>query len=303
MTHFQRIGALVLVAGTAACFDPDDRAATTTDGADASSDGSASSTAPAESSSEESGSATTTSTPGDSSGSSTDTDNETSAADPVCGNGVPEPGEACDLGEATPECSLRCTACEPPSPTSVLDQQLTVCEGGAYSDCRDSWSMANGQSGLQGVRVSQSGTLDSIALYVANEAIATTVHTVQLVDGGNSPLFPVGATTEMLEAAVVATATATGTAEFGWVDFDFADAQVQLDPDRDYFIWLRMLAPFPDDANLRLRWNLFASPELTDPYAGGQSFFCSPGAPCDTNLSYWDFAFRLRLVPDPPLCE
>lgn len=303
MKHVQRIGALVLVATTAACFDPADRPEVATDGASGSSGSAESSTAPTEGSSADSGSATTTGTPADSSGSSTDTDDDTGVAEPVCGNGVTEPGEACDLGEATPECSLECTACEPPTPTSVLDQQTPVCEGGAYSDCRDGWSMANGQSGLQGVRVSQGGTLESVALYVANEAIATTVHTVQLVDGGNSPLFPVGATAETLEAAVVATATASGTAEFEWVEFDFTDAQVQLAPDRDYFLWLRMSAPFPDDPNLRLRWNLFASPEVVDPYPGGRSFFCAPDTPCDTQLMHWDFAFRVRLVPDPPLCE
>lgn len=303
MIYVRHIGALVLVAGTAACFTPHGRSPAPTEDSGGSSDGTASSTGPSDGTEGSSSAASDTTASADASTSSADTDTDT-GADPVCGNGIPEPGEACDLGEATPECSLACTACEPPAPTSVLDQQIPVCEGGAYSDCRDGWSMANGQSGLQGVRVSQSGTLGRVELYVANEAVATTMLTVQIVDGGgNAPLFPVGATPEMLETAVVATATAPGTTDFGWVAFDFADAEVHLVPDRDYFLWLRMMAPFPDDPNLRLRWNLFASPEVVDPYTGGRSFFCAPGVPCDTQLSHWDFAFRVRLLPDPPLCE
>jgi hypothetical protein len=226
----------------------------------------------------------------------------TGATGPSCGDAVLDPGEACDEGQATPTCSADCASCTPDTSPAV-NQQLGVCVEGPSSDCRDGWSMANGQSGIQAFVPDVDGTLSTVELHVMNEAVATTVMTLYVLDGGDDALFPVGATFEELEASFVAGAAAIGSAEFEWVEFDFGDQAPALETGKNYYLWLVMPEPFPADEQLRIRWNLWASPEVPDPYDGGRSFFCPSPLECDSQLEHWDFAFRTYVSPAPPLCE
>lgn len=153
--------------------------------------------------------------------------------------------------------------------------------------------------------MSQPGTLSRIDVYVLNQAAATTPVTVQLVDAGNDANLFSGASPDELETEVIGEAVAAGQTSYSWVQLDFSDQEIQLDPDRYYFIWLRMFPPFPADPDLLIRWNMWNDMTVTDPYPGGIAFWC-PGSTdtCQAEVQqYRDYAFRVRLTPEPPLCE
>lgn len=220
---------------------------------------------------------------------------------PVCGNGVVERGEDCDDQEETLTCSGSCVSCDEPQPVALTDQELGACNEGAQSDCREGWGYF-GNTAIQGFQVSTDGTLESIQLRLSTDDPSSLMH-VALVDGGTSPSFPSGASQQDLVNAVLATTSASGLTTAAWVEFDFSAEDIELDVTHHYFIWQRMLPPLPTDPQDRSRWNLWASPEVPDPYPGGRSYYCPSGQPCDAQLQHWDFAFRVELTPAPPLCE
>ena len=219
---------------------------------------------------------------------------------PECGNRVIEQGEGCDE-DVSPTCSAECTSCELPTPQALIDQELAPCFEGAQTDCRAGWAMTNGQSSVQGFRVSTAGRLENIELYISNDDPSVAM-TVQVLDGGNNPNFPTGASNQELANSSIATAAANGSQTAAWVEFDFSGDEVELDPSHYYFIWQRMVEPYPADSSDRFRWNLWASPEVADPYTDGRSFFCPPIDGCASQLQHWDYAFRVELTPAPPLC-
>lgn len=221
---------------------------------------------------------------------------------PQCGNGVLENGEQCDEQEATPQCSESCESCDPPEPSSLIDQELAACVDGPQSDCRAGWAYF-GNSSVQGVQVSSPGMLETISLHILNDAPDQALMHVYFLDGGSNPNFPSGASQQDLVNASLGSATAVGSTVPSWVDFDFEDEGIELDPTHHYFIWQRQLPPLPADPQDRFRWNLWASPEFPDPYAGGRSFFCPGGDTCSSQVQHWDFAFRLEMLPEVPLCE
>ncbi|MBL4683258.1 MAG: hypothetical protein JKY37_01605 [Nannocystaceae bacterium] len=220
----------------------------------------------------------------------------------MCGNGLVEPGESCDDGEITASCSAECTTCEPVTPSAVTDQELAPCV--AASGCEQNWITKAGQSVAQGFQVSQTGTLDTIQLYLRNTASDTSDLTLELVDGGSEPLFPSGLTPTQMDNNVIGSATVNGQeGDPQWEVFDFSNQDIELDPRHHYFIWLRMHPPHPADNGRGLWETLAGVPGLPDPFPGGRQFLCLPeGGPCQVDPLSFDAVFRVRLHPAPPLC-
>jgi len=218
----------------------------------------------------------------------------------VCPNAEVEAEEECDDGEATVTCSLDCTSCVAPTPMTVVDQELGFCT----STCLDGW-VGNGQTVAQQFRVTQTGVLSSVELYVVNYASETNDIVLDLVDGGTTPNLLSGATPSEIEPYVVATATIQGSStDFAWERFDFSSQEITLDPSHAYFLWLRMLPPYPEDTSTNIRWNLWNDSSLADPYPSGRAYFCPPGSACQVEPQpFFDYAFRIRLTPPLPLCE
>lgn len=239
---------------------------------------------------------------GGTSSSSGGTDSATSTTSPtaVCPNGEVEDDEECDDGEATVTCSLDCTSCVAPSPVTVVDQELGFCT----SSCLEGW-VGNGQTVAQQFRVAQTGRLSSVELYVMNYAAGTNDITLELVDAGTIENLLAGATPSEIESYVVATSTIEGSSSaFAWERFDFSSEDVVLDPNNYYFLWLRMLPPYPSDTSTNIRWNLWNDSSVEDPYPTGRAYFCPPESACQLEPQpFFDYAFRIRLTPPPPLCE
>lgn len=219
---------------------------------------------------------------------------------PECGNGVVEQGEDCDE-DVSPTCSASCVSCDPPAPQALIEQELAACSPGAQSDCREGWAFM-GNSSIQAFQVGSPGQLEAVQLYISNDdpSVEMTVH---LVDGGTNPNFPSGASNQDLTNASLGVSAANGSQNAAWVEFDFSSQDLELDPTHYYYIWQRQVAPLPADSSDRFRWNLWASPEVPDPYATGRSFFCPANDGCSSQPQHWDFAFRVELTPAPPLCE
>ena len=220
-----------------------------------------------------------------------------------CGNQVIEGGEECDDGEATPTCSATCSACEKPPEETIVDQSVGRCLPNSYPDCGDTWSMANGQSNIQAFQVDNAGILDSVSIYALNEAVASSVITVQILDGGANALLPSGLTSAELASSVVGEATAAGEVSYSWVDFDLSGEGIEVVPGDNYFIWVRLLPPLPSNSQQRIRWDRYGANTGTDVYPEGRAFFCPAGVECDALAPAWKFPFSASVTLAPPLCE
>lgn len=224
----------------------------------------------------------------------------TTSPSATCPNGEVEGDEECDDGEATVACSANCTSCVPPSPMTVVDQELGFCT----SACVEGW-VGNGQTVAQQFRVSQSGALASVELYVVNHAAEDNDIHLQLVDAGASANLLSGRTPAEIEPYVVGTATVQGSSSgFAWERFDFSSQDITLDPSKHYVLWLSMLPTETTHSSVNVRWNLWDDATFADPYPDGRPYFCPPESPCQLEPQpHFDYAFRVRLTPPVPLCE